>query len=221
MLDKKRMHRILDNLDEVYGIYHVCYLNHENDWQLLIATQLSAQCTDNRVNKVTPDLFKQFPSVQAFADADVHDIEEAVHSTGFYRNKAKNIKKCCQLILSEHNGKLPINMDDLIKLPGVGRKTANVVLGHMYNIPAVVVDTHVKRISNKLGFTELKDPVKIEFDLMGKLPKEHWLRYNTQIIAHGRTVCMARSPKCATCFLLSDCPEGLRSRYQSIMENEE
>lgn len=220
MIDKKRMERILDQLDEVYGKEHVCYLNNENDWQLLIATQLSAQCTDDRVNMVTPALFEEFDSVQAFAEADIRNIEKAIHSTGFYRNKAKNIQACCQLIISKHGGKVPVDIDALTALPGVGRKTANVLLGHKYNIPAIVVDTHVKRISNKLGFTEFTDPVKIEFDLMEKIPKEHWLRYNTQIIAHGRTLCTARSPKCEQCFLLKDCPGGLYEMYSRIVKNE-
>ncbi len=200
MIDKLRMQRVLDALDVEYGIEHICYLHHENDWQLLIATQLSAQCTDDRVNLVTPALFEQFPSIKAFAEADIKDIEKAVHSTGFYRNKAKNIKACCELLLTRHGGVVPKTIDELVALPGVGRKTANVVLGHMHNIPAIVVDTHVKRISNKLGFTNLQDPVKIEYDLMKKLPEEHWLRYNTQIIAHGRAICTARSPKCSSCF---------------------
>lgn len=221
MIDKKRLQIVLDKLDDAYGVEHVCYLTHRNDWQLLIATQLSAQCTDARVNIVTPGLFEQFPSIKAFAEADVRAIEEAIHSTGFYRNKARNIKACCELLLQRHGGEVPVDIDALVALPGVGRKTANVVLGHMYNIPAIVVDTHVKRISNKLGFTSLSDPVKIEYDLMTKLPKEHWLRYNTQIIAHGRAVCTARSPKCANCFLLTECPSGLFNCYESIKDKEE
>lgn len=218
MIDKKRMQRILDKLDEHYGIEHICYLHHQSDWQLLIATQLSAQCTDDRVNLVTPGLFEQFPSIKAFAEANVKDIEKAIHSTGFYRNKARNIKACCELLLTRHGGEVPKDIDALTALPGVGRKTANVVLGHMHNIPAIVVDTHVKRISNKLGFTTLQDPVKIEYDLMEKLPQEHWLRYNTQIIAHGRTLCTARSPKCEACFLMMDCPSGLFARYETIIK---
>ncbi len=220
MIDKKRMQRVLDLLDEVYGTEHICYLHHQNDWQLLIATQLSAQCTDDRVNIVTPALFEQFPSIKAFAEADVKDIEKAIHSTGFYRNKAKNIKACCEMLLINHGGLVPNDVEALIKLPGVGRKTANVVVGHMHNTPAIVVDTHVKRISNKLGFTTLQDPVKIEYDLMKKLPEEHWLRYNTQIIAHGRAICTARSPKCHECFLLRDCPSGLNHRAEQIVKKE-
>lgn len=216
MIDQARMQRILDQLDEYYGLEHVCYLHHQTDWQLLIATQLSAQCTDDRVNQVTPGLFEAFPSIKAFAEADIKDLEKAIHSTGFYRNKAKNIKACCQQLLLKHGGVLPIDIEALTALPGVGRKTANVVIGHMHNIPAIVVDTHVKRISNKLGFTTESDPVKIEYDLMGKLPKDHWLRYNTQIIAHGRSICTARSPKCDQCFLMPDCPAGLFARYEQI-----
>lgn len=221
MINKERMQRILDQLDDHYGKEHICYLNHQNDWQLLIATQLSAQCTDDRVNMVTPTLFELFPSIEAFAGAKLSAIEKAIHSTGFYRNKAKNIKACCEMLLQKHGGQVPKDIDALTALPGVGRKTANVVLGHMHNIPAIVVDTHVKRISNKLGFTNLSDPVKIEYDLMEKLPKEHWLRYNTQIIAHGRTLCTARNPKCAQCFLMMDCPSGLLSRYETIQSENE
>jgi len=220
MIKQVRLERILEALDERYGKEHVCYLSYKNDWQLLIATQLSAQCTDERVNKVTPELFRQFPSCQAFAQADVRDIEVAVHSTGFYRNKAKNIKACCKKILEEHHGQVPKTMAQLIQLPGVGRKTANVVLGHVHQQSGVVVDTHVKRISNLLGITHLKDPVKIEYDLMDKLPEEHWLRFNTQIIAHGRSICVARRPKCDQCFLLKDCPSGLSIQLDRLIDDE-
>lgn len=209
MKKETRLERILTSLDDFYGKEHICYLTYRTDWQLLIATQLSAQCTDERVNKVTPYLFEEFTSCKAFAEADIKKLEEAVHSTGFYRNKAKNIKACCEKIIAVHNGNVPRTIEELIDLPGVGRKTANVLLGHMYNVPGVVVDTHVKRISNLLGITKLKDPVKIEYDLMKKIPEEHWLRYNTQIIAHGRNICIARRPKCDECFLLKDCPSGL------------
>lgn len=208
MSEKDRIKKILDKLDEYYPSNIRCYLDHETPWQLLIATILSAQCTDDRVNMVTKDLFKKYTSVQAFADADLLELEQDIKSTGFYHNKAKNIKACCIQLLKEHNGEVPSDIDLLTKLPGVGRKTANVVRGNIFGIDSIVVDTHVKRISKKLGLTQYDDPVKIEFELMDKLPKEAWIKYNIQIIAHGRTVCTARSPKCHTCFLKPYCPTG-------------
>lgn len=201
---KDRVLGVLNLLDEHYGTMK-CYLNHENPWQLLIATILSAQCTDYRVNIVTESLFKKYTSIKDFAEADLIELEKDIRPTGFYHNKAKNIKLCCQQLLSQFGGEVPSDIDDLTSLAGVGRKTANVVRGHIYNIPSVVVDTHVKRISNLIGFTKSQDPVKIEFDLMKILPKEHWIRYNTQVIAHGRKVCIARRPKCNECFLIEYC----------------
>lgn len=217
-MDKKRMKIILNALDDVYGKEYICYLNHSTPYELLIATMLSAQCTDERVNMVTADLFQKYTSLEDFANVPLRELEKDIHSTGFYRNKAKNIKACAMELLAKHNGEVPEDIDALVDLPGVGRKTANVVRGHIYNAPSVVVDTHVKRISMKLGFTTNEDPVKIEFDLMDVLPKEHWLRYNTQIIAHGRGVCTARSPKCAECFLLPWCPWGLQNRLNQMEE---
>lgn len=201
---KDRVLGVLNLLDEHYGTMK-CYLNHENPWQLLIATILSAQCTDDRVNIVTESLFKKYTSIKDFAEADLIELEKDIRPTGFYHNKAKNIKLCCQQLLSQFGGEVPRDIEDLTSLAGVGRKTANVVRGHIYNIPSVVVDTHVKRISNLIGFTKSQDPVKIEFDLMKILPKEHWIRYNTQVIAHGRKVCIARRPKCNECFLIEYC----------------
>ena len=201
---KDRVLGVLNLLDEHYGTMK-CYLNHENPWQLLIATILSAQCTDDRVNIVTESLFKKYTSIKDFAEADLIELENDIRPTGFYHNKAKNIKLCCQQLLSQFGGEVPRDIEDLTSLAGVGRKTANVVRGHIYNIPSVVVDTHVKRISNLIGFTKSQDPVKIEFDLMKILPKEHWIRYNTQVIAHGRKVCIARRPKCNECFLIDYC----------------
>jgi len=204
MKKNEQVEQILSLLDEHYGPTK-CYLDHETPWQLLIATVLSAQCTDDRVNMVTKNLFKKFPSVKAFAQADILDMEEAVRSTGFYHNKAKNIISCCQTLLTEYNGEVPQEIEELTKLAGVGRKTANVIRGNIYGIPSIVVDTHVKRISNMLGFTSLQDPVKIEFELMKILPKDHWISYNTQVIAHGRKICIARRPQCQICFLSSLC----------------
>ena len=201
---KERVEGVLALFDEHYGPVK-CYLNHENPWQLLIATMLSAQCTDDRVNMVTENLFKKYTSVKDFAEASLSELEMDIRSTGFYHNKAKNIIACCQALLMEHNGEVPSDIESLTKLAGVGRKTANVVRGNIFGIESIVVDTHVKRISNMLGFTESQDPVKIEFELMEILPKDHWIRYNTQAIAHGRKVCIARRPQCSVCFLSGYC----------------
>ena len=167
---------------------------------------LSAQCTDERVNKVTAKLFEKYTSLEMIADADVEEIEKYIRSAGLYHNKAKNIKGAAIELISRFDSKVPDNIEDLTSLPGVGRKTANVILGNIYNIPSVVVDTHVKRISNRLGFTKNQDPMQIEYDLMKVLPKEHWIAYNMQIIAFGRSICAARSPKCHECFLSDLCP---------------
>lgn len=207
MKKKEKITQILALLDENYGPVK-CYLNHENPWQLLIATILSAQCTDDRVNIVTKDLFKKYTSVKAFAQAELSQMEQDIRSTGFYHNKAKNIISCCQTLLSEYNGEVPSDIDKLTKLAGVGRKTANVIRGNIYHIPSIVVDTHVRRVSNMLGLTKSQDPVKIEFELMELLPKDHWISYNTQIIAHGRKVCIARRPQCNNCFLYPYCTAG-------------
>lgn len=207
MSNCERIMKILELLGEHY-VETKCYLNHRNAWQLLVATILSAQCTDDRVNIVTVGLFRKYTSVEAFASADINELEQDIKSTGFYRNKAKNIKMCCIKLLEDFNGEVPSDIDLLTSLPGVGRKTANVIRGNIFNIDSIVVDTHVKRLSQKLGLTENEDPVKIEFDLMEVLPKEAWIRYNTQIIAHGRKICKARSPKCNECFLLPYCPWG-------------
>lgn len=201
---KERVIKVLDLLEEHYGPTK-CYLTHENAWQLLIATILSAQCTDERVNMVTKELFKKYTSVKDFAEADQAELEQDIRSTGFFRNKAANIIGCCQMLLSEYSGEVPSDIDKLIKLPGVGRKTANVVRGNIYGIPSIVVDTHVRRVSNLLGFTDSQDPVKIEFELMELLPEKNWIAYNTQIIAHGRKICIARRPKCEICFLAGLC----------------
>lgn len=201
---KERVLKVLDLLEEHYGPTK-CYLNHENAWQLLIATILSAQCTDDRVNMVTKDLFKKYTSIKDFAEASQSELEKDIHSTGFFRNKAANIIACCQMLLTEYGGEVPDDIDKLTKLPGVGRKTANVVRGNVYGIPSVVVDTHVRRVSNMLGFTDSQDPVKIEFELMELLPEKNWIAYNTQIIAHGRKVCIARRPQCEVCFLADLC----------------
>lgn len=203
----KRTKAILDLLDEQYGREYVCYLNHENPGQLLIATMLSAQCTDARVNIVTESLFKKYPDMESFANADLKELEQDIKPTGFYHNKAKNIINCAKKLMEEHGGEVPDDLEALVALPGVGRKTANVIRGNIFNQPSVVVDTHVKRISRRLGFTKEEDPVKIEFDLMKVLPKDHWILYNIQIITFGRQICFARNPKCEECFLTAYCKE--------------
>ena len=201
----KRIAEILKRLDEAYGTEYVCYLNHETPWQLLIAVILSAQCTDARVNIVTKDLFQKYPSLEAFANADLKELEQDIHSTGFYHNKAKNIISCARTLVEKYDGEVPRELEELTALAGVGRKTANVIRGNIYHEPSVVVDTHVKRISKKVGFTKEDDPVKIEYDLMKVLPKDHWILYNIQIITLGRSICTARNPKCTECFLSDLC----------------
>ena len=201
----KRTEEILKRLDKVYGTDYICYLDHENPWQLLIAVILSAQCTDARVNIVTKDLFAKYDSLEKFAYADLKELEQDIKPTGFYHNKAKNIIACARRLVEVYGGEVPSELDDLLTLAGVGRKTANVIRGNIYNEPSIVVDTHVKRISKRLGFTKEEDPEKIEYELMKKLPKEHWILYNIQIISFGRTVCFARGPKCGECFLADLC----------------
>lgn len=204
----KHTKAILDLLDKQYGTEYKCYLNHENAWQLLIATMLSAQCTDARVNIVTADLFRKYQSIADFANADLKELEQDIHSTGFYHNKAKNIIECAKMLLEKHGGEVPQTIEELVELPGVGRKTANVIRGNIYHRPSIVVDTHVKRISKKLGLTAQDDPEKIEFELMEVLPEEYWILYNIHIIQLGRTICTARSPKCEECFLKEICPSA-------------
>lgn len=206
MTKKQRVEKILELLDEHYGTEKICYLDHENPWQLLIAVILSAQCTDARVNIVTGPLFERYPSAGALADADVSEVENLIHSVGFYKNKARNIILASRKIVQDFGGGVPENLEELITLPGVGRKTANVIRGNIYDEPSIVVDTHVKRISNKLGFTKETDPEKVEYALMKVLPKDHWIMYNIQIITLGRQICIARRPKCGECFLKEYCP---------------
>ncbi len=203
---RKNVKKVLELLDEHYTTEYKCYLNHDNAWQLLIATMLSAQCTDARVNIVTKDLFKKYPDLESLADADIKELEKDIKSTGFYHNKAKNIIECAKRLVTDFNGNVPKTIEELTSLAGVGRKTANVIRGNIYNEPSIVVDTHVKRISRKLGFTKEEEPEKIEYDLMKVLPKDHWILFNIQIITHGRSICPARNPKCEQCFLYDYCP---------------
>lgn len=186
-----------------------CTLNYETPVQLLVATILSAQCTDERVNLVTPALFARFPDAAAFAKADVEEIEPLIRSTGFYRNKAKNIIGACRMIMAEFGGEVPKRMEELLKLPGVARKTANVVLAHAYDIhQGVTVDTHVKRLSYLLGLTEHTDPIRIERDLMRLLPQPEWENWSIRLVYHGRAICKARKPECYACLLADLCPSG-------------
>ena len=201
MRRKERVAAVLAALDEKYPYEDKCYLNYKAPHELLIATILSAQCTDDRVNLVTTELFVKYPNLTAFASASQEEMEKDVKSTGFFRNKAKNIITCAQALLESHDGQVPSDIESLTALPGVGRKTANVVRCHIFGLPSVVVDTHVKRISRRLDFTKNEDPVKIEFDLMKLLPKSHWIRYNHQIIAFGREICKAPKAKCENCFM--------------------
>jgi len=201
----KRTKTILDLLDKKYTTELSCSLDYKTPWQLLFATILSAQCTDERVNVVTKNLFEKYSTIEAYAKADLKEMELTIKSTGFYHNKAKNIIASAKIILEKYDGVIPSTLEELTALPGVGRKTANVIRGNIYHIPSIVVDTHVKRISYKLEFTKETDPVKIEFDLMKAIPKEHWILYNIQIITFGREICTARSPKCEACFLNELC----------------
>lgn len=184
-----------------------CALEHQSAFQLLIATILSAQCTDKMVNRVTPALFARFPDPAAFAAADLEEVESYIKPTGFYHNKAKNIIACSQAILRDHAGQVPNNLEALTALPGVGRKTANVVLGDAFGVPGIVVDTHVHRLSRRLGLTKLNTPEKIEQDLMQLFPSDEWTVLGHRLIFHGRQVCDAKKPKCAMCTMESFCPQ--------------
>ena len=208
MTKKERINEIIKILNEEYGTDFKTYLEHNNAWELLVATILSAQCTDARVNIVTKDLFVKYPDVHAFAKAKQSELEKDIYSTGFYKNKAKNIIACANEVIERHGGEVPSDIDELTKLSGVGRKTANVIRGNIFDEPSIVVDTHVKRISNLLGLTREQDPVKIEYALMKCLPKEQWILYNLQIIAHGRKICIARRPNCDECVLAGVCPSA-------------
>lgn len=181
-------------------------LAHRNPLQLTVATILSAQCTDARVNLVTPALFARFRTAQDFAAANLTELERLIKSTGFFRNKAKNIRAMCQQLVAKHGGQVPGTLDELVALPGIGRKTANVILGDAFGVPGITVDTHVGRLSRRLGLTKHADPVKVEFDLMKLVPRPEWTRFSHRLILHGRQVCHARTPKCPECALLPVCP---------------
>ena len=203
---QQRAEAILAKLKTLYP-NATCSLNYQTTLQLLVATILSAQCTDERVNKVTPALFKCFPDAVSLAGVDCEELETLIRSTGFYRNKAKNIQGAARKIIAEYGGKVPQTMTELITLPGVARKTANVVLAHGFGIiEGVTVDTHVKRLSKRLGLTEYDDPIRIEKDLMGLLPQPDWENWSIRLIYHGRAICKARSPDCQDCQLANLCP---------------
>ena len=204
-----RLPEIVRRLRRAHPDAH-CALNYETPLQLLVATILSAQCTDERVNQVTPALFESYPDTAAFAAADRAELEEAIRSTGFFRQKARYIQESCQRLLKEHGGSVPDDLDDLLQLTGVARKTANVVLGEIYGIAeGVVVDTHVKRLSQRLGLTEETTPAKIERDLMELVPRDEWIDIAHMLIFHGRRVCDARNPDCANCTLNDLCPSAV------------
>ena len=204
--ERERVARILQALDICYGTDLRCYLNYGTPWQLLVAVILSAQCTDARVNLITKDLFVKYPTLDSLAEADLKELEQDIHSAGFYHNKAMNIIACAKRLRDVYHGEVPSSIEDLTSLAGVGRKTANVIRGTIYGIDSIVVDTHVGRISRKLGLTENTDPEQVEYDLERILPKDHWINFNFQLIAHGRSVCIARKPDCANCVLQSECP---------------
>src|SRR5436305_877446 len=204
--ERSRTVRIVRALARAYPEAH-CALDYQNPLQILIATILSAQCTDVRVNLVTPALFARFPDAPSFAEADPRELERLIHSTGFFRNKARNIIACCQQLVKDHDGAVPGTMELLVPLPGVGRKTANVVLGNAFNVPGITVDTHVGRLSRQLGLTTHTDPEQVERDLMEVIPRRQWTMFSHRMIFHGRQVCFARKPNCPECILRDVCPK--------------
>ncbi|MEG8945867.1 endonuclease III [Rosettibacter firmus] len=203
--DKKRIAKIINILLKEYPEPKTA-LNYSNPFQLLIATILSAQCTDERVNLVTKDLFKKYKKPQDFLSIPPEELEKDIYSTGFYKQKAKSIIKCCTALVDKYNGKVPDNFEELCKLPGVGRKTASVVAGNAFNIPSIAVDTHVTRLTNLLGFVNTSDPLKIELRLRELLPEKYWIASSNLLILHGRKVCIARRPKCEQCVICKYCP---------------
>ncbi len=203
-MTKEKTKMILDKLDQEYGTTKEGFL-HQEDWQLLTAIMLSAQSTDKQVDEVLPGLWKKFPDLEAVVLASVEEVENAIKSIGLYKVKAKNIKKCCEKLWKEHDKKVPKSMDELVELPGVGRKTATLFLADAYGVPGVTVDTHVFRISKRIGWAEGKNPVQVEKELMKVLPREYWNRLNFQLIYHGRSVCTARKAHCGKCALNQWC----------------
>ena len=204
---RARVQEILARLEKLYPDAR-CSLDYANPLQLVVATILSAQCTDARVNLVTPELFRRYPTAEDFAGADPAELEERIRSTGFFRNKARSIIACCQELVARHGGRVPTDLESLVQLPGIGRKTANVVLGNAFGIPGIVVDTHVTRLSGLLSLTRQTDPNKIELDLMEVVPRDKWTQLAHLFIEHGRRVCVARRPRCAECVLNDLCPSS-------------
>lgn len=204
---KKRIKEIIKILSKEIPDSRIA-LKFSNPLELLIATILSAQCTDVKVNQVTVDLFKKYRLVKDYAESNLEKLEEEIRPTGFYRNKAKSIQKCCQELVKRFGGDIPNTLEELVTLPGVGRKTANVILGNTFGIPGIVVDTHVQRVSQRIGLTKNNDPTKIEFDLMEIVPKEEWTHFSNLLVWHGRRTCMARKPLCETCSIRKWCNYG-------------
>jgi endonuclease III len=204
-----KVEKVLNLLDELYPEAS-CSLGFRNPLELLVATVLSAQCTDERVNQVTPGLFQKYPTARTYAHAPIEELESDIRSTGFYHNKAKSIKAACRILDERFNGKVPADLDTLVQLPGIGRKTANVILGNAYKIPGIVVDTHVSRVAQRLGLTSQKDPDKIEQDLMVLISRERWINFSHQLIQHGRQLCQAKKPKTEVCPLRPFCDYALQ-----------
>ncbi|MBC8456460.1 MAG: endonuclease III [Deltaproteobacteria bacterium] len=206
---KNRVKQIIEILEKEYSDAKTA-LTFRSPLELLVSTVLSAQCTDERVNKVTRDLFRKYRSAKDYAQADMAELEEDVRPTGFFRNKAKSIKAFCATLVERFNGEVPDNLKDLVSLPGIGRKTANLVLSEAFGIPGVVVDTHVLRLSKLIGLSKNTDPTKVEFDLMEVLPKEKWILFSNLLILHGRAICIARRPRHQDCKIVDLCEEGIQ-----------
>lgn len=206
--DKTRVLKTIELLEKEHPDAKIA-LNYTNPLELLIATILSAQCTDERVNIVTKTLFKKYRTASDYANVDIRELEQDIKSTGFYRNKARNIKKCCQMLVEKHKSQVPKTMEEMLELPGVARKTANIVLSNAYGVvQGIAVDTHVHRLAKRLGFTENEDPNKIEDDLMKIVPRDRWMRFTDLLIFHGRKICAAKKPKCEICVLNKLCPSA-------------
>lgn len=204
MTDKEKVTKIIGVFDRLYPDA-ICSLDYGTPLQLLISTQLAAQCTDARVNIVAKSLYNKYKTAEDFANADLSELENDIKSTGFYRNKSKNIIACCKILVEKYSSRIPDKMEELLELPGVGRKTANLVLYEVYGIQGIVVDTHAKRLSNRIGLTSYDDPEKIEYDLQKKVPQSRWADFCHQLVFHGREVCKARKPECWNCDIKQYC----------------